>query len=609
VLWNRTPNPQMSSFTLKSTVWQQLELAGESFVYIDRGDSGTGPATELWPIYHPVTVVVDKGIAGELAGFVVTINGQKVPLLPSEVLWLRYPHPTLPFGCLAPWKAASWAAELDAHARAWQLGEYVNGARPEGIFYLGDVDEGTHNATVEAWRSRHVGARNALKHLFVSGPNKADYTRVGLTASEMSYIESRKVNAEELMLAFGVHPDLLRGGATFENQRAAKVNLWTEVLLPKLEVVAAEADRQLLPDTAETFEFDTAQVDALQENEDARVGRVQKLMYVDALLVDEAREMVGMEPLADGEGQYTLTGFRRRVEARAALEFGVTAQGQLQAVAGPGKTAVPEPAQTPPTPRQRGRFRTVAVDEEHVLKLYARHEALGERTVQRLAEKQRRVVLRKLKEQERKRTAGVRMNADDVFDRAYWIEYTRDFFDTFVSGVWEAGAMTTAGGLGVGFDVFDAKVTAAMAARLDVLADQVTGTTYQAIHDELLKEGVETGESIPKLAERLTSVFDTMSSSRATTIARTETVGGFNAASSATAAASGVVAHREWMATRDHRTRETHAELDGYKTSGMDDAYPNGLMHPGDPAGDPAETINCRCVEIYAVADDSPPEE
>jgi HK97 family phage portal protein len=585
LLWNRTPNPMLSAYVLKSIMWQQLELSGESFIYLDRGDSGVGEATELWPIFHPVTVIASKEIAGQIDGFVVNVNGRKIPLLPSECLWLRYPHPTNPYGCQAPWRAASWAAELDQQARAWQLGEYLNGARPEGIFYLGDVDEAAHNATVEAWRSRHVGARNALKHLFVSGPSPANYVRVGLTAQEMSYIESRKVSAEEQMLAFGVHPDLLRGGATYENQRAAKTNLWSEVLVPKLEVVSSEADRQLLPNPNESFVFDISRVEALQENEDARVERVQRLVRTDLCTMDEGREMLQMEPLKNGAGALTWSAYKAALGVAPSMAAGAMGTGRAL-----------------PAVRARAGTRIVAVSIEQVEKQYERLEAQGVKAVRALAAKQERVVLRKLKELQRKR-AGQRVNGGDLYDTAYWTDYSRDHFDTFVSGVYSAGSMTTAGALGIGFDVFDSAVTAAMAARLDVLAGQVTETTRSAIEAELLKEGVEQGESIPDLAARLTSVFDTLSTSRATTIARTETVGGYNEASHATARASGLTTHRQWVATLDKRTRPTHVELDGYETNGMSDAYPNGCRFPGDPAGPSDETINCRCVELYAIAD------
>ena len=48
------------------------------------------------------------------------------------------------------------------------------------------------------------------------------------------------------------------------------------------------------------------------------------------------------------------------------------------------------------------------------------------------------------------------------------------------------------------------------------------------------------------------------------------------------------------MATRDERTRESHAQLNGVRVD-VNEKFPNGLMYPADPDGEPAEVYNCRC--------------
>ena len=619
-LWNRLPNPSLSAWALRSIVWQQMEMDGEAFVYLDRGETGEGEVEEFWPIFDRVDVVASKEVNGAVAGYVVNIGGKKVPLLKSEVLWLRYPHPRNPWAALAPWKAARWAADLDSHARAWQQGEFQNGARPEGIFYLGDVDEETHNKAVEEWRSRHVGARNALKHLFVSGPEAATYARVGLTPAEMSYIESRAKNAEEVMLAFGVHPDLLRGGATYENQRAAKVNLWTENLGPKTEVVQGEFDRQLLPDEWDTAVFDLSTVEALSESADSRSSRVRELMYTDVLLVDEGRAMMGLDALPGNAGQMTLTAYRATAE-RDILGYGVGPDGGGRANA---ELDVLSKGYRPTFRGVRSVVeingeRAVAVDADAIDRAYARGETIIRKAVVRLAAKQEKVVLRRLGDGERRgRLESLRRNdsqppwtdqraldravreaASDVFDRPYWADYTRDALEAPLAAVYDAGATMTADALGLSFDVFDDAVTDLMRARLDDLAGQITDTTYEVIRTELLAEGVAGGESIPDLADRIKARFEDLATWRAETIARTEAVGGHNAASRTAAVESGVVTRRRWLATRDTRTRDTHVSLDGHTTEGLEDAYPNGCMFPGDPAGPADETVNCRCVETF----------
>jgi SPP1 gp7 family putative phage head morphogenesis protein len=176
---------------------------------------------------------------------------------------------------------------------------------------------------------------------------------------------------------------------------------------------------------------------------------------------------------------------------------------------------------------------------------------------------------------------------------------TRDQLGDFLDGVWSSGGATTAKALGVSFDQFDTAVTKAMDSRLKVLAGQVTATTQSVLESRVLAEGVAAGESVTELAARVRSVYSDLSTWRATLIARTETVGGFNEASQITAKETGVVSGRVWLATGDDRTRDSHVDLDGYPVKGMGGTYPNGCRFPGDPDGPPEETINCRCVEIF----------
>ena len=51
---------------------------------------------------------------------------------------------------------------------------------------------------------------------------------------------------------------------------------------------------------------------------------------------------------------------------------------------------------------------------------------------------------------------------------------------------------------------------------------------------------------------------------------------------------------KQWDATLDSRTRDSHVAVDG-EIRELDEKFSNGLMFPGDPAGGAAEVCNCRC--------------
>lgn len=88
---------------------------------------------------------------------------------------------------------------------------------------------------------------------------------------------------------------------------------------------------------------------------------------------------------------------------------------------------------------------------------------------------------------------------------------------------------------------------------------------------------------------------------RAERIARTESTGAANYAALQALAAEGAT-HKQWLAARDKRTRDSHAEADG-QVQPLKEPFLVGdspLMMPGDPNGPARETVNCRCTMISA---------
>jgi hypothetical protein len=130
---------------------------------------------------------------------------------------------------------------------------------------------------------------------------------------------------------------------------------------------------------------------------------------------------------------------------------------------------------------------------------------------------------------------------------------------------------------------------------------QVTEGTWARARGQLI-EGFAAGESIEELSARLQNVTD-WGGRRAATVARTEIISASNAGALAEVRTLNPDASKEWMATKDDRTREWHREADG-ETVLLDQTFTVGgeeLDYPGDPTASPANRINCRCTQGFHI--------
>lgn len=143
---------------------------------------------------------------------------------------------------------------------------------------------------------------------------------------------------------------------------------------------------------------------------------------------------------------------------------------------------------------------------------------------------------------------------------------------------------------------------------LDQLAADITDTTKSQIRSFLM-QGVEKNLSISELIPllRVSGITDY----RAELISRTETSRAANVGSMVGAMSTGLVTVKEWIATKDNRTRRIprdsadHLHMDGV-TVPMDAKFQvdgkgfiDFMLHPGDLTARAANVCNCRCTLGY----------
>ena len=122
--------------------------------------------------------------------------------------------------------------------------------------------------------------------------------------------------------------------------------------------------------------------------------------------------------------------------------------------------------------------------------------------------------------------------------------------------------------------------------------------------------GIIRGCSIKRIADELQTYITDMSRTSAIRAARTAMTSAQNGGRQASYDAAekmGIIVQKEWMATKDERTRYEHGMADGQVVN-KDDPFTVGgekLMFPGDSSGSGWNIYNCRCT-MRAVIPGSP---
>lgn len=199
--------------------------------------------------------------------------------------------------------------------------------------------------------------------------------------------------------------------------------------------------------------------------------------------------------------------------------------------------------------------------------------------------------------------------AREPFDMARWTRAFRvairpDLQDVARDAGNNAATQLANATAGFTFDIQDPNLRRKLEQQAQRFAVQVNETTYTQLKDQL-QIGLDAGEGIFQLQQRVEQVMGDRIRSSANTIARTETNIAYTETTLETYRQSGVVYGKRWLAALDERTRETHIEAHD-QVVGIDEVFVVGDGEAEGPGltGLPEEDINCRCTITPVLEDE-----
>ena len=299
-----SPNP----FWTRGDLWRATEtslgLWGSAFWGLERDE--TGQVTEIWPLRSDrMRVIPDP--ARYIKGFVYVGQGRQiVSYLAEDVVWIRYFNPLDEYAGLSPIAPLRLSADMGLDALRANRSNLTNDSTP-GLF-VETEDTPTDDEVrefYERWESRFQGVNRGRRPALLSGGMTAK--NLGFSPKEMEYLQTLRWSLEDVARVYGV-PKAMLGDierVSFANVATARRVFWEDTLVPQMAFYAEALQQMLLPnfgDPSLFVEFDTSEVEALQENESDKATRRKTYVSGGIMTVNEVRQEMNLRPVPWGDG-------------------------------------------------------------------------------------------------------------------------------------------------------------------------------------------------------------------------------------------------------------------------------------------------------------------
>ena len=637
------PNPYQSWREFQQQRVAYLNLAGNSYTLLDR-PSRSAPPTALYNL-RPDRVRIVPGKDGGLTGYVYKRNDEDswkkgaIPILVQDMMHKKFTNPLDPFEGLgyglSPLAPLARSGDVDNSITRFLKKFFDQGAMVTGVLKARDrLDEPTVSRIRQRWKEVYGGSDNWDETVILD--QGFDYQRIGMTFKEMGFETLDDRNEARMLAPFGVPPILLntRLGlerSTMSNYEESRRQCWEDTLQPELLLMQDDDQYYLQTEDGGYVQYDTAAVPALRKDVSKLVEAAHKLWSMGVPANQALREVglkVGVIP--NGDVAYVPTS----MVSNAAVATEAPPVDDLATVDAVADTT-DRPKTLPATTAKEVEAVAVGWTTEDKTRLWkaaddlaVSHEAAFRDAAAAQFEREKRELLALVGEaKQRSLTAKASIQWEMILENALDVirnggDEWRKAYTPLVSGVVKdaAGHWQTAAGLA--FDVRNLEAEEWFVNYMATFADPISATSERVI-SEILQRAQREGWTVAEMqraleltfqqwikgtvsAEDLAFALDRLTPWRTELIARTETMRSYGAGSLQIYKANGVQ-RKEWLATGDDRTRDSHRNADGQQRS-TGEAFEIGgykMQHPGDMSlGAPlSEAAACRCTILPVVED------
>jgi HK97 family phage portal protein len=272
---------------IRMSVYQR-DLCGDFYSTIIRNTAGR--IVEVWPLI-PDRMEITAGLTSLISKYKYYKGSVTKDLWPEEVLHLKYTSADNLYYGMPPLQACARAIDIDEEAEKWQKAMLENMAIPSGLLTFENIDQKQYDAS-KKWLSEQLDESDRGRPLVVGN---GKWQSMGQTATELAFIQSRKMIREEICSAYSVQPVMIGilDNATLANIEIGKKILWQEGLLPVISETENQINRQLVKDPNVRIKADLSKIAALQESYTDKLASA-KIMFDMSIPFSQINQRLGL---------------------------------------------------------------------------------------------------------------------------------------------------------------------------------------------------------------------------------------------------------------------------------------------------------------------------
>ena len=596
------PNKLSTSSEVIYNLVADYTLAGNNFAW--KGDAGN-----LYQL-PAENIIYDFDKQGLPNGYFVASNFDNgIPNIQfradlKDIGHAKRPNPSSAIYGLSPFAPAKRPILFNRYSQEYLNNFYLKGATPQIMLELGDnANEKSVSRLLSSFEQAYTGRRNQRRTVILPKGVSSQVVETKIADQELKELIMDMFDRILAVLKVPKHLVGLQESGSLGSQETKSIMayFWQTVITdtataaisqPLTDLYAKELGEDYVID------FDYSQVPELKDDEQAKADLSNSLQGI--MTVNEIREKYWDLPPIDGGDTIAPPGF-----SQFASSFAQPGQQETE------KKNVKSTEEAKPAEAEEAEKITLEVEEK---KSPDRYAAAMDNFLFQLTETIK--IVRKLNKKTKAATDAFNADPGSVYD-ALMASYD-SFEDQYTSTFNEQLQSVSDIGYDQQLVLVDSSIDtnalraakqrdesgrhAMLAARGLESFKMIRETTLDQVMSRIT-EGLEKELTLGEVENSIRKYMQANAANRAGTIARTETLQALTVGQESVfnqARDAGIDFEKTWITAGDGRVRDAHAGVNGMT---VDDKEPfvvagEELMHPRDPKGSAANTINCRCTVI-----------